>query len=153
MATMEYAAALEEQIARLSVGVTTVPSTLPAGSHANEEASTLKTGTAGTAGPLVDAFHLEVHAQAAASAAQLATLTTAVRAMTALGNNVVPGSPRGGSRGGPLRAAGDTAPSPKHDCKKYKRLVYHKDERCMELPANAALRHEGWVGCMAVPIT
>ena len=150
MAAMEYTAALKAQIARLSGGGATVLSALPAGRHANEEASALTTGTAGT---LIDALCLEMCAQTAASAAQLATLTAAVGAMTAPGNNVVPGAPRGGPRGGPRRAAGDAAPRPKHDCKNCKRLVYHKDERCMELPANAALRREGWVSCLSVPIT
>ena len=55
---MEYAVALEEQIAKLSEGGSAVSSALPAGSNANGEASALTTGTAGTAGPLIDAFRL-----------------------------------------------------------------------------------------------
>ena len=71
--------------------------------------------------------------------------------MAAPGNNgaaTVPVAPRGGRR-----ATADVAPRGKHVCKNCKRLVYHKDGKCMELPANAASRYEGWTSCLAVLIT
>ena len=64
---MECAAALEEHIAKLTEGGAPVASTLPAGGNANEEASALTTGTAGTAGPLIDALLQDVRAQTTAS--------------------------------------------------------------------------------------
>ena len=130
-----------------------MPSALPTGGNTNEEASALTTataGTAGTAGPLVDALRQEMRAQTAASNLQLAKLTAAITAMAALGNSgaaTVPVAPRGGRR-----ATADVAKG-KHVCKNCKRLVYHKDGKCMELPANAASRYEGWVSCLAAPIT
>ena len=75
-AAMEYAAALEEHIAKLTKGGTPVPPALPAGGNANEDASALTigtTGTAGTAGPLIDALRQEMRAQTAASDLQLAS--------------------------------------------------------------------------------
>ena len=71
-AAMEYAAALEEHIAKLTEGGAPVPSALPAGGNVNEEASALTTGTAGTPGPLIDALRQEMRAQTAASDLQLA---------------------------------------------------------------------------------
>ena len=123
---------------------------MPTGGNTNEEASALTTGTAGTAGPLVDALRQEMRAQTAASDLQLAKLTAAITATAAPGNSgaaTVPVAPRGNRR-----ATADVAKG-KHVCKNYKRLVYHKDGKCMELPANAASRYEGWVSCLAVPIT
>ena len=145
---MEYAAALEEHIAKLTEGGAgaPVPSALPTGGNINEEASALTTGTAG---PLVDALRQEMRAQTAASDLQLAKLTAAIAAMAAPGNGgaaAAPVAPRGGRR-----ATADVAKG-KHVCKNCKRLVYHKEGKCMELPANAASRYEGWVSFLAAPI-
>ena len=92
-----------------------------------------------------------MRAQTAASDLQLAKPTATIAAMAAPDNNgaaTVPVAPRGGRR-----APADVAPRGKHVCKNCKRLVYHNDGKCMELPANAASRYEGWTSCLAVPIT
>lgn len=36
----------------------------------------------------------------------------------------------------------------KHVCKNCKRMVYHDDDKCMELEKNANLRYEGWKSCL-----
>ena len=59
---MEYAAALEEHIKKLTAG-DAVPSTLPTETSTNEEASALTTGTSGTVGPLIDTLRKEMSDQ------------------------------------------------------------------------------------------
>ena len=92
-----------------------------------------------------------MRAQTAASDVQLANLMAAIPAMDAPGNTGAatgPVAPLGGRR-----ATADIAPRGKHVCKNCKRLVCYKYGKCMELPANAAIRYEGWVSCLASPIT
>ena len=85
------------------------------------------------------------------AAAQMAKLTAAIAAMAATNSNgaaTVTGAPHGGRR-----PTVDAAPRGKHVCKNCKRAVYHKDAKCMEIPANAASHYEGWVSWLVVPIT
>ena len=160
-AAMEYAAALEEHIAKLTEGGANaagapVPSAFPTGGNVNEEASALTTGTAGTAGtagPLVEALRQEMRAQTAASDLQMAKLTAAIASMTAPGNTGATVAPVVWPRGKRPTADAAKGERGKHVCKNCKRLVYHKDSKCMELPANASSRYEGWVSCFSAPIT
>ena len=94
-----------------------------------------------------------MRAQTAASDLQLAKLTTAIASMTAPGNSGATVAPVVWPRG--KRPTVDAAKGErgKHVCKNCKRLVYHKDSKCMELPVNASSRYEGWVSCFSAPIT
>ena len=83
---MEYAAALEEHIKKLTAG-DAVPSTLPTETSTNEEASALTTGTAGIAGPLIDALRKEMREQTTTAALQMAKLTAAIAAIATAGGN------------------------------------------------------------------
>ena len=84
---MEYAAALEEHINKLTAG-DSVPSALPAGTSTNEESSALTTGTTGTAGPLIDALRKEMREQTTTATLQMAMLTAAIAAVTTSGGKV-----------------------------------------------------------------
>ena len=83
---MEYAASLRDHIEQLNAG-NSVPSALPVGSSANEEASALTTGTSGTAGPLIDALRKEMREQTTTATLQMAKLTAAIAAITTSGGN------------------------------------------------------------------
>ena len=61
-----------------------------------------------------------------------------------------------GGNGGERKPNRDGGPRKKcepYTCKHCKRVVYHKDDKCMELPANAASRYNKWVSCLAQPLT
>ena len=74
---MEYAAALEEHIKKLTAD-DSVPSTLPAETSTNKEPSALTTGTSCTSGPLIDALRKEMREQTTAATLQMAKLTAAI---------------------------------------------------------------------------
>ena len=78
---------------------------------------------------------------------QMAKLTAAIPAIATSGGN------GGGGERKPNRDGGPRKKREPHTCKHCKRAVYHKDDNCMELPANATDQHDGWVSYLAQPLT
>ena len=77
----------------------------------------------------------------------MAKLTAAIAAIATSGGN------GGGGERKPNHDCGPRKKCERHICKHCKQAVYHKDDKCMELPVNVASQYDEWVSCIAQPLT
>ena len=81
-------------------------------------------------------------------ATQQQQLATALSQLKLLAGGAASGAAGGAARGGDgNRGARRGKPREQHLCVNCERMVYHKDEKCMELEINKDLRYPGWVSC------
>ncbi len=141
-AISEYAAALELRVDELQTLV--------------DDQSVLTTGTeiaaAATTTTTANSDLAEMKALAAtlakANATQQQQLATALSQLKLLAGGAGSGAAGGAARGGDgNRGARRGKPREQHLCVNCERMVYHKDEKCMELEINKDLRYPGWVSC------
>ena len=102
--------------------------------------------TTATSSPSAKLLEMRALAKSLAdtNATQQRQLTTALAQLKVRDAALKPDGRAGGDRTKARRGA----PRAKHVCKNCNREVWHLDEKCMELEANAHLRYDGWKSCL-----